>query len=70
MENHLILSGIYHPEHQKNNIENQAIGKMKKVNRNPNRSPENINYFCCFYYLFIYLFIGHFLWCSRMFSVT
>ena len=42
MENHLILSGIYHPEHQKNNIENQAIVKMKKVNRNPNPSPENI----------------------------
>ena len=43
MENHLILSGIYHPEHQKNNIENQAMGKMKKVNKNPNPSPENIN---------------------------
>ena len=42
MENHLILSGIYHPEHQKNNIENQTIVKMKKVNRNPNPSPENI----------------------------
>lgn len=39
----LLLSGIYHPEHQKNNIENQVTGKMKKVNRNSNPCPENIN---------------------------
>ena len=35
MENHLILSGIYHPEHQKDNIENQAIGKTKKGKQTP-----------------------------------
>lgn len=57
MENHLIPSGIYnyHPKHQKYNIENQAIGKMKKVNRNPNPSPENINYFSCFYHYYLFI---------------
>ena len=48
MENHLILSGIYHPKHQKNNVENQAIGKMKKVNRNPNQILLLFIYLTCF----------------------